>query len=74
MNQAIRFYFGARRGGGGGGGGVGECRLCSGEGSIEVTTAMTAYIFPASARQLWNLWQQIWAATACIGHATASEI
>ena len=76
MNQAIRLYFGAGRGGGrvrvgrgGGRGGwvVGTCWLFNGHGSTELTWAMTAYIGPPTAGQLWQLWQLTWAQTAYIG-------
>ena len=69
-------YYGAGRGGGGGGRGrvwggggggvVGTCWLLNSHWSTEVTRAMTAYIGPAIARQLWQLWQLAWAVTAYI--------
>ena len=80
--QYIRLYFGAGRGGGWGRGrvkgvgegGVGICWLFNSHGSTEVTRAMTAYIGPATAGQLWQLWQLTWAVTAYIGHTTAAKL
>ena len=51
-------------GNGGGGGVVGTCWLFNGHGLTEITEAMTAYIGPPTAGQLWKLWQLTWALTA----------
>ena len=54
----------------GGGRVVGTCWLFNGHGSTEVTGALTAYLCPGTARQLWQL---TWAVIAYIGHATAAR-
>ena len=59
---------------GGGEGVVGTCWLLNGHGSTEVTWAITAYIGPSTARQLWQLWQLTWYVTAYIGYTTAEEL
>ena len=83
IESSYKIYFGAGRGGGRGrvgggggrgGGGVGTCWLFNGHGSTEVTWAMTSYIGPPTAGQLWQLWQLTWAGTAFLGHPTSAEL
>ena len=48
--------------------------LFNGHGSTEVSGAMIAYIGPATAGQLWKLWQLTWSMIAYIVHPTAAEL